>query len=349
MEQDTSPQVRELAAEQARAIRQAVLDSGIPVVGLAAGGLPAGRLAGVERSDDQVTNVRIRYGGTRDGEPLASVETSRWAGTRVDAGPLRRMVEHHMRLHGERLSAVEWTEADATIQVDGQPVPGRIVRAGGQWWAARCARDGIEISIVARDWHPDAIAVTTLDDLRALLDAPRPERPAAGRDRPGPEPLPEELRREPYRALLDTVLANRARHQAWLADGGPVPQLPRYWSTLWKAAVQRHADLADVPPETAREAVQEVVDHVSDLQQHAAWFRDDERLRDRAISETLLFATGLGREVPSRAAQEAYTADRRARRGLAPGPLDHSEAEARWGATQDWLGAWAAWSADRRG
>ena len=322
-------------------MRQEVRACGIPIVSLVdATGLDEERFGGLEKSDDTVTNVKIVYGGGRPDGPLASVETSRWVGTRVDAGPLRWMVEHHMRLHGDRFSAVEWTERDATVVVDGRRVVGRIVRAGNRWWAARCELGDVEISVVARDWHPDSIAVETVADIEPLLARPRARRRSA--TRPVPEAVPDDMAREPHRALVDTVLARQRRHREWLADGGPVPQLPLYWSALWDAAVGRHIALTDLSESDAKDAVRSIVDQMSDLQGHAAWFRDDVRLRDRAIAETLLYGTGLSDTVASRPAQQAWSRRRSTR-------VSSNSAELEAGAAVDhqWLGAWAAWADDQ--
>src|ERR1700755_2289041 len=98
---------------------EALRASGIPVVAVAAAIAPGvERFGGIERIDGVVTNVRIVY----DGEPYVSVETSRWDGTRLSSGPLRMAVEHHMRLHGDRFSAVTWREGAATGLGDGAVV-----------------------------------------------------------------------------------------------------------------------------------------------------------------------------------------------------------------------------------
>lgn len=49
-----------------------------------------------------------------------------------------------------------------------------------------------------------------------------------------------------------------------------------------------------------------LIDQISNLYHNSAWFRADERLRELAVAEILLFATGADRQVPSRAAQLAW-------------------------------------------
>lgn len=324
----------ESAESRADRIRRQLVDSGIPIVALSE--KPSDeRFGGLERFDDTVTNVRIVYTGADPDGPFASVDTARWAGTRIDSGPLRRLVEHQMRRDGERISAVEWSEDDTTMVVDGRPVAGRIVRAGHRWWAARCERGEIEISVAARDWSPAVIRMHTLADVGPMLSRLRTP-PASPRL---PEPVPESLSREPHRALVDVALRCSQERAEWRADGGPVPQLPRYWSALWQAATQRQMALTDQARPVAHEAVRCMVEHLTGLHADAAWFRADNRLREQAIAETLLYGTGLTGGVPSLPAQLAW------KRGHAVGaPGSSAEAETLAAASRQWARAWAAWA-----
>jgi hypothetical protein len=122
---------------------------------------------------------------------------------------------------------------------------------------------------------------------------------------------------EPHRVLVEAVLARRGRRA-----GG-----------LWEAAVRRHMELAEAPEAAASKAVTQLVGQMVGLREDAAWFRDDARLRERAISETLLYCTGLSHDVPSRAAQEAWAWYF----GL---PDPRSGAPAR----EAWRQAWTAWA-----
>ncbi|WP_432973440.1 hypothetical protein [Dactylosporangium sp. CA-233914] len=213
--------------------RRAVLAAGLPVAGIvdagrADGGPGLERFGGSEGADGRVTVVRIAYGGVGPGAPRALVQTARWDATRVESGPLRWMVEHHLRHDGERLSAVAWHQADTEMVVDGRAVSASLVRAG-ECWATRCETGGAELTVVARGWRPDPVRLVTIGDLAAVFDAPRPRPELLRRE---PEPILPELAREPYRSLVETVLAHQRRHREWLADGGLVPELPAYWSTL---------------------------------------------------------------------------------------------------------------------
>ncbi len=53
-----------------------------------------------------------------------------------------------------------------------------------------------------------------------------------------------------------------------------------------------------------------MVNQLTGLQEETSWFAD-ERLREAAVTETLLFWTGLREAVPSRAAQQAWAQRRR--------------------------------------
>ncbi|MEU4625558.1 hypothetical protein AB0G04_37005 [Actinoplanes sp. NPDC023801] len=145
--------------------------------------------------------------------------------------------------------------------------------------------------------------------------------------------------REPHLTLVDAVLASSRAYDAWTANGGPRPQLPRGWEALWRDAVRRQTDLAGEPEEEARRSVQAMLDQLTRLDRAAGWFRTDRRLRERAIAETLLHGTGLGPAVPSRPAQLAW----QRQRGLRP--VDYAKIQAIAAAQDDWLAAWNDWAA----
>jgi len=323
------------------AARQALLDFSGPIVGLATAIQPApGRLAGWERFDDRVTTVRIVYATAGRLGPWASVESSRWAGTRVRPESLRSAVEHHMRLHGEYLSGIEWAHGNTTVTVDGQPVSAETVRTDTGWWAAQCQWGAVEIRILAHNWDPGPVGVDTATDFEPLL--------ARQASPPVPEPEPDllepgspddEPQREPQRALVDTVLQASLQHAQWRAEGGPVPRLPRNWSELWRAAVRRQMELTDQTAQQAEHAVRSITAHLTSLQHDAAWFHADDGLRERAIAETLLYSTGLGPDVASRPAQLAWQ-----RRHDSTHPSDRAQLEAYWATHLEWIGAWTTWA-----
>jgi hypothetical protein len=283
----------EFFAGQSERIRRELRDSGIPVFVLSDATKPTEEVFGGQAlADDAVVSVQVVYPGAA----WVNVETARraWSGT------LPVLVEQHMRRRGDRLTPVEWSEHDAQVIVDGEPVAARMVRAGSRWWALRCERDGVAISVTARDWHPETIAVQTLTDVLPMLSrlgAPPAEPPGRA---------PEDLGREPHRALTDIVLRAGREHAEWRAAGGVEPQLPRSWTARWQAAVSRQIDLTDQAEPDARQAVSDMVSQLTNLQENAAWFRTDSDLRERAIAETLLWGTGLSDTVASRPAQLAW-------------------------------------------
>jgi hypothetical protein len=175
--------------------------------------------------------------------------------------------------------------------------------------------------------------VDTVDDVAAMLTGLQPPVPS-GRA-PAAEPVPGHLSGEPHRALVDMVLAATQEHTDWLRDGGTLPDLPRYWSTLWRAAVQRQMALTDEPEPVASATVRSIVDQLAALHRDAAWFREYQPLRERAIAETLLCGTGLSDTVLSHAAQLAW---QRLRDSTEQLPAVHLAAH------RDWLAAWSTWT-----
>jgi hypothetical protein len=132
---------------------------------------------------------------------------------------------------------------------------------------------------------------------------------------------------EPHRALIDAALRDAERRAQWGAEDGPVPEQPADWTMLWRSAVARHVALTGQSELDSRVAVTGIVNQVVALYHEMAWFRQDDRLRERAVAETLIAGTGLSERVASAAAQAAW-------RG-------------RWTVVQqEWQLAWHEW-ADR--
>ncbi|MEU4688646.1 hypothetical protein [Actinoplanes sp. NPDC023714] len=319
-------------------LRRALRRRPLPVAILAgATDLPPARLGGWETFDGVATCVRVDYGQPVKSGSWVSVETARWSGTQVTGGPLRELLEHHMRQNGDRFSSVEWTGDDRTVTVDGRTVAGRRLRAGDRWWAVRCTLRDVEISVVAHDWDA-VVAVRTLnqgeiDELISVVPTPPSFIPPAT----PPDP-PSDATGEPHRALVEEVLRSERQRIDWLTDGGPPPRLPANWGRLWRDAVRRQADLAGQPEPEAERALQGMLNQLTTLYTEAEWFRTDEVLQRRAVSEILLFATGLGPDVPSRPAQLAW----QRRQGLRP--TDYARLGAITAAQTRWLEEWTAWS-----
>ncbi len=322
------------------AARQALRDFGRPVVALATDLQPApGHLTAWEGSNDQVTAVTITYAPGGPQGPWVGVESSH----RESSGELRRVVERHLRMRGEYLPEAEWAHGLGTVIVNGLPVTAETVRAGTVWWAAQCEWEDIQIRIVAHDWKHASPRVQTVTDLEPLLAGPGwtltpPEGPWMPE-----EETPGSDGREPHLVLVDAVLRHSSEHARWRAEGGPAPRLPRSWGQLWRAAVRRQEQLAGQSEAQAELAVEELTSHLSSLQTEAAWFRTEDRLRERAIAETLLYQTEISLDVPSAAAHDAW------RRRRADPPPHHAHALEPITAHQDWEVAWTAWAQVVRG
>ncbi|WP_250029291.1 hypothetical protein [Paractinoplanes maris] len=299
----------ELFARQAEHLRRALAGSDMPVFGLVTRLRPAEEtFGGLHTTDDRLVAVQVAYGRA------AEVETSR-----AEPNALRETLEHHVRRGGDRFADFEWAESPAVLLVNGTGVEARRLRAGEHWWLVRGAWDELEITVVGHDWHPGELAVETITDPQPMLDRLRTPPDFVHRE---PEPLPAGLGREPHQALAEAVVANAAEHARWMAEGGPEPTLPSYWTALWAAAVQRQIELSDAPEADAGDAVSAMMSQLGTLHHEADWFRDDPSRRRRAIGETLLYGTGLEADVPSRAAQEAWKRD----------------------VHQEWKAAWREWA-----
>ncbi|MEV0900389.1 hypothetical protein [Actinoplanes sp. NPDC049802] len=322
-------------ARQTERIHAELRASGLPLYTLTQGSRPAQEhFGGLETFDGTVTAVHLVY-PTPDG-PWADVETARWTDLPIGPVPLREALEHHVRRAGDRLSALTWDESPATLLVDGHRVDARQLRAGHRWWVLRGERSGIEITVVGRDWQPESCAVETVADPVPILDRLRGSHSAHRAAPPAreAEPLPAGLRREPHRALADAVLRNAAAQAAWQADGGPAPELPAWWSALWQAAVQRQMQLSGRDEAEAAEAVRAMTSELASLFHEYEWFRTDEELRGRAVTEILFYSTGLETDVRSRPAQDEW------RRATA---ID-AEPRTRAAANDRWRAAWQNWA-----
>jgi hypothetical protein len=328
------PGWRDLRAE----LRSGLASGRLPVLGVP--GAPGARFGAWETSDDLLVTVSVEYG--EPDESWMSVETARWAGTIRSTPDLRETLREHLRAVGVRFADVAWRETRAALTVDGRELTARVLHAGEDWWAAWAAFDGrefgaLEVVVVAyrKTFEarlailPDAVVAEMLDAPLTMQRWPRAELSHEPVDPGG----------EPHRRLVHMVLLSAREQLIWLDEGGPAPQRPASWPAVWRSAIQRQAELSGQSEADAEAAVQSLLNQLTKLQSDAAWFREDERLRERAISETLLFATGLSVDVPSRAAQEAWQ-EREGIRQSAPRPP--AEAVMRTG--DHWLALWSEWA-----
>jgi hypothetical protein len=301
-----------------------------------------GRLSGWEGVDGAVTSFSVTHGRPRAGAPFAVVETSRWSGARAGPGPLPDRLARQMRLHGEVTDAIAWREEAVTLTVDGRERTGARVRASERWWTASCRLDeDVEVAVFALDWPAEFLTLATDRDAERLLaetdaapgaDAAEPADPRTAREIPGA------ASGDPLRRLVDETLTVSRETATWRTSGGPTPQPRAGWAELWRAAVARQMELTGQAEGPAEEAVQAMTGQLGNLRHQVDWFEGDERLRERAIGETMLFWTDLSTDVASRPAQHAW----RRLRALAD---DVSPAE-RAAAAREWLDAWAVWASD---
>jgi len=235
------------------------------------------------------------------------------------------------------------------------PMGDALVCRHGTMWAARLI-DGSPEVIVTISGHgadPDVVRLQPVTDLRPMLAA-QDEVFARLRERRRAAPPPVLEPAEgvaALRALADFSLAANARIRA-AARAGRGPRTPigsgPMRAALWQRAVRERQRLAGGNAAAADDAVTAVINHVGHLDERAAWFGTDSRLREAAIDETLRRAL-LGDSVPSEPAQDAW--DRYWSEHLAWLRVDPREAE-RLAPTRNretladyWLRAWARWAA----
>ena len=114
-----------------------------------------------------------------------------------------------------------------------------------------------------------------------------------------------------YRAPAEAALGSQARAVAALRAG----RMPRHRAgegatmhALWQRAVREQARISGIGAGRADEIAILVVNHLTHLEEEAPWFTAEPRLRESAIDETLRNAV-LGKDVPSKSAQQAWARD----------------------------------------
>ena len=235
------------------------------------------------------------------------------------------------------------------------PVGDALVCRHGTMWAARLIDGSPEVivTITGHGTDPDVVRLEPVTDLGPMLAA-RNEMIGrlAERRRATPPPVLEPAEGvAAWRALADFSLASSARIRE-AAQSGREPRTPigsgPMHAALWQRAVRERQRLAGGTARAADDAVTAVINHVGHLDERAAWFGTDARLREAAIDETLRRAL-LGDSVPSEPAQDAW--DRYWSEHLAWLRVDPEEAERlaqarnRETLADYWLRAWARWAA----
>jgi len=250
------------------------------------------------------------------------------------------------------------------------PIGDALVCRHAAMWAARLIHGTPEV-IVTISGHgadPDMVRLEPVTDLGPMLAA-RHEMIGRLRERRRATPPPVLEPAEgvaAWRALADFSLASSARIRE-AAQAGRAPRIPAgsgpMHAALWQRAVRERQRLAG---ETARaagdaatagnaraadDAVTAVINHLGHLDERAAWFGTDPRLREAAIDETLRRSL-LGVSVPSEPAQDAwdrYWSEHLAWLRVDPQAADRlAQARTRETLADYWLRAWARWARDRR-
>lgn len=154
-----------------------------------------------------------------------------------------------------------------------------------------------------------------------------------------------------YRAFAKAEV--NALLRIWAAsDAGVVPRFrageDATTAALWRRMVHELADRSGIGLNKAEETVNSFTNQLTALVQHARWFSENERVRQRAVDETLRY-TLLGEKVSSGKAQRAWTSYWNFQTSLVVQSATHEalKAGARVGADilrQKWLDAWTEWS-----
>jgi hypothetical protein len=326
-----------MIAAHERALVEQIRAGGLPLVGLAPPTPQPAMVAESSSTDQVLEGLTLSYGGP-DVEcaegPLVLVETARTDGSTVPH-TLRYLLEVELdRVDGD---AEVGEVAGGELVVAGAPRPATVQRAGSRFWAARCSYEDCTVTVVARDVDFASVRLEPVADPEPFLRARRDRLAALRASAAPPEPAPADVA-NPHRALVDAVLhdsvyiGRRSRE-----DLPPRRREMRVTTGLWQAATVAQMRLADQPQHEANAAVTSIVNQLSRLQEEADWFTAQERLREGAIAETLMYGTGLREAVPSQPAQEAWRRlwDRR------PHP-ERTLVDRR-----AWLDAWDRWARER--
>jgi hypothetical protein len=236
------------------------------------------------------------------------------------------------------------------LRIGERRASGLVCRHGGVW-AVRLREREVTVTVAGRGVGPAAVRLDPVADLGPYLQE-RGEMlgQLAERHRQRPPPVLEPAEGvAAYRALAETVLESHAKLRAALRSG----REPRHRAgegatthALWQRAVREQERISGISSGQADEIVTRVVNHLTHLQEQAAWFTAEPRLREAAVDETLRHAV-LGEDVPSMPAQQAwanYWAHRASPGTHEPGASLHAELAVGRPLTTAWLEAWSAWA-----
>lgn len=294
-----------------------VRSSELPLFGLATSTAPVPRILGdVDDRDGRVDSIALCFGDPlRADGPLVQVHSTRPGKEPSLSSLLVR--ELRDRDAGEAAVAAAATAelVDARLVIDEVTRPAVWVR-GGTFWAARSQHAGVVVSVVARAWELSWTRLVNVVDIEPFLADRRRYLEALGEGRipvSATDSGPMDFANGP-RALVNMVLelhADWERRWSEHADTGAAgwwaqrPALPREWNRRWEAATQAQMRLAEQAREAAIDELWSMLNQLTRLHDWAPWF-GDRTLREAAVSETLMYYSGLNRDVPSRMAQELW-------------------------------------------
>jgi hypothetical protein len=353
-----SPEMEALFSRQEAEYERLVRASSLPLLGMAEPA-PHPRLLGeAEINDGIVESVGLAYGDLmRPSGPLVQVHTARWRDTRNGPPDLRWFLENLLDSMDDN-GPVAGDPVPAHVVVNGVPRPASLLRTRRKMWAARCWHQDSDVIVVAREWELAATHLVAVPSLESFL---RGRREYLRDLRANPPTMP--IMDRPFdvatahRSLIDATLSRSLQLEAAAREGRP-PRLrgnARKHGELWEAAVRAQMHLADQSRQDANEVVTILVNQLGRLQEKAPWF-GNKRLRDAAVTETLLYWTGMRLELLSRPAQEIWRTVWASQRGWMPDPFAHQERTSRehddslrrWHAElmtgqAEWLRAWSEW------
>ncbi|MET0134152.1 MAG: hypothetical protein ABW215_11230 [Kibdelosporangium sp.] len=353
-----SPEMEALFSRQEAEYERLVRASSLPLLGMAEPA-PQPRLLGeAEINGGVVESVGLAYGDLmRPSGPLVQVHTARWRDNRASPPDLRQFLENLLDSMDDN-GPVDGDPVPAHVVVNGTPRPASLLRTRRKMWAARCWHQDSDIIVVAREWELAATHLVAVPNLEPFL---RGRRDYIRDLRENPPTMP--IMDRPFdvatahRSLIDATLARRQQLEAAAREGRP-PRLRangRKHGELWEAAVRAQMHLADQSRQDANEVVTILVNQLGRLQEKAGWFAN-RRLRDAAVTETLLYWTGMRTEQLSRPAQESWRTVWASQRSWSPDPFarqertsrEHDDSLRRWHAElmtgqDEWLRAWSEW------
>jgi hypothetical protein len=353
-----SPEMEALFSRQEAEYERLVRASSLPLLGMAEPA-PQPRLLGeAEINDGVVESIGLAYGDLmRPSGPLVQVHTARWRDSRPGPPDLRQFLENLLDSMDDD-APVDGDPVPAHVVVNGVPRPASLLRTRRKMWAARCWHQDSDVIVVAREWELASTHLVAVPNLEPFL---RGRREYIRDMRANPPTMP--IMDRPFdvatahRALIDSTLARSLQLEAAAREGRP-PRLRangRKQGELWEAAVRAQMHLADQSRQDANEVVTIMVNQLGRLQEKATWFAN-KRLRDAAVTETLLYWTGMRTELLSRPAQETWRTVWASQRTWLPDPFAHQERNSqhhdeelrRWHAELmtgqgEWLRAWSEW------